>query len=75
MIFMSGHHVTEYTVGQVKEQMRYGGFNVVNVASRAISSGSVKANVAKALCAKAIKIVGSHHQLESTVFYLARRVD
>lgn len=75
VIFMSEHHVTEYTVGQVKEQMKHGGFNVINVASRAISSGSVKANVAKSLCAKAIKIVGSHHQLESTVFYLAQRED
>lgn len=70
--FMSQHHVTEYTVGQVKEQLRYGGFEVKSVLSRPISAGSMKANVARWVCSKLISMVGSHHQLEATVFYLAQ---
>ena len=66
--FMSRHHVTEYTVGQVKEQLAFGGFDVRRVLSRPISAGSMKANVAKWVFSKLISLVGSHHQLEATVF-------
>lgn len=70
--FMSHHHVTEYTVGQVKEQLRYGGFVVKTVLSRPISTGGLKVNVARWFFSKLISMVGSHHQLEATVFYLAQ---
>jgi hypothetical protein len=33
-MFMSMQHVTEYTVGQVLEQLKYAGFAVPKVASR-----------------------------------------
>jgi 2-polyprenyl-3-methyl-5-hydroxy-6-metoxy-1,4-benzoquinol methylase len=69
---ISRHHVTEYTVGQVKEQLAYGGFEVKRVLSRPISAGSLKANVARMVFSKFISMVGSHHQLEATVFYLAQ---
>jgi len=69
--FMSRHHVTEYTVGQVKEQLSYGGFEVKKVLSRPISEGSLKANVARMVLSTVVSMVGSHHQLEATVFYLA----
>jgi hypothetical protein len=69
---MSRLHVTEYTVGQVKEQLAYGGFEVRRILSRAISAGSIKANVAKWIFSQLISLVGSHHQLEATVFYLAQ---
>ena len=72
--FMSRHHVTEYTVGQVKEQLAFGGFEVRRVLSRPISAGSMKAKVAKWVSSKMISLVGSHHQLEATVFYHAQKM-
>lgn len=70
--FMSKLHVTEYTVGQVKEQLTYGGFEVRRILSRPISAGSIKANVVKWIFSQLISLVGSHHQLEATVFYLSQ---
>jgi hypothetical protein len=72
VVFVSRHHVTEYTVGQVKEQLAYGGFEVRRILSRPISAGSIKANVARWVLSNLISIIGSHHQLEATVFYLAQ---
>ncbi|MFW6012077.1 MAG: class I SAM-dependent methyltransferase [bacterium] len=70
--FMSQYHVTEYTVGQVKEQLAYGGFEVVRITSRPIGAGGWKAKVARFVFSQLVSIVGSHHQLEATVFYLAQ---
>jgi 2-polyprenyl-3-methyl-5-hydroxy-6-metoxy-1,4-benzoquinol methylase len=72
--FISRHHVTEYTVGQVVEQLEYGGFQVRKILSRPISMGSLKAEVVRRLFAMLISLVGSHHQLEATVFYLAKKM-
>jgi 2-polyprenyl-3-methyl-5-hydroxy-6-metoxy-1,4-benzoquinol methylase len=72
VVFMSRHHVTEYTVGQVEEQLRYGGFEVKKILSRPIFAGSLKANIARMIFSKFIYMVGSHHQLEATVFYLGQ---
>ena len=74
LALMSRHHVTEYTVGQVKEQLAYGGFEVSRILSRPISAGSLKANVARLIVSNLVSLVGSHHQLEATVFYLAQVV-
>jgi len=69
---ISRHHVTEYTVGQIKEQLAYGGFEVKRVLSSPISAGSLKLDAARMFFAMLISMVGSHHQLEATVFYLAQ---
>jgi 2-polyprenyl-3-methyl-5-hydroxy-6-metoxy-1,4-benzoquinol methylase len=74
VVFMSRRHVTEYTVGQVKEQLAYGGFDVRRILSSPISEGSIKANIAKWIFSHLISLVGSHHQLEATLFYLAQEV-
>jgi hypothetical protein len=37
-----------------------------------MSAGSLKANAARMIFSKLISMVGSHHQLEATVFYLAQ---
>ncbi len=71
--FMSQHHVTEYTVGQVIEQLRYGDFEVIKCFSRPFKSGNSTFEVAKYLFCLFVSLTGSHHQLESTVFYLAQR--
>ena len=70
---MSEQHVTEYSVGQVIEQLRYGGFAVTQMVSKPIKLGSLKAELARWLFSKLISLVGSHHQLEATVFYLAQK--
>jgi SAM-dependent methyltransferase len=74
--FMSKHHVTEYTVGQVVEQMRFGGFEVIaRESSRITSEGwSWKWRAGKAALGWWLRRAHSHHSLESTVFYLARKV-
>lgn len=74
VVLMSRLHVTEYTVGQVKEQLAFGGFRLVKASSRRISAGGWKADFARALLERVVALVGSHHQLEGTVFYLAREV-
>jgi len=35
--FMSEHHVTEYTVGQVKEQLAFGGYKLLKCYSEPIT--------------------------------------
>jgi 2-polyprenyl-3-methyl-5-hydroxy-6-metoxy-1,4-benzoquinol methylase len=76
---ISPHHVTEYTVGQVIEQLRYGGFDarVFNEPWRAAnSSGVLKLAVRKVvrpLVQGYLGMIGSHHSLEWTVFYIAQR--
>lgn len=75
VVLMSRHHVTEYTVGQIKEQLTYGGFCINNVLSKPISFGNMKANIIRFLFSKFISLIGSHHILESTVFYLAQKSD
>jgi 2-polyprenyl-3-methyl-5-hydroxy-6-metoxy-1,4-benzoquinol methylase len=72
--FMSAHHITEYTVGQVIEQFTYGGFQVERILSRPISKGSLEIELARRFFNIWISLVGSHHKLEETVFYLAKKV-
>lgn len=71
--FMSEHHVTEYSVGQVVEQLKYGGYQVNKIFSKPIKMRNPKSQIVKALFSMLVSIVGSHHQLESTVFYLAQQ--
>lgn len=72
VVMMSSHHVTEYTVGQVKEQLAWGGFKVVKAISRPANLGSLKNRIAGGLFRFWAQLVGSHHQLEATVFFLAQ---
>lgn len=68
---MSPYHVTEYTVGQVREQLAYGGFDVTRTLSRYVPSGSLKIRIAHLVLDRVVKLLRSHHQLEATAFYLA----
>lgn len=72
VVLMSPYHVTEYTVGQVREQLAFGGFDVTRTLSRYVPSGSLKSRVAHVVLDKVVKLLRSHHQLEATAFYLAR---
>jgi 2-polyprenyl-3-methyl-5-hydroxy-6-metoxy-1,4-benzoquinol methylase len=70
---MSGHHVTEYSVGQVLEQLRYGGFETIDIVSKRIPTGDLRLRILGGAISRWLAAVHSHHRLESTVFYLARK--
>jgi SAM-dependent methyltransferase len=74
---ISNLHVTEYSVGQVIEQLRYGGYEIINVLSYPISRlegwrGFILAAI-ELILQKYLSLIGSHHNLQTTVFYLARK--
>jgi len=71
--FMSNYHVTEYTIGQVKEQLRWEGFIIDRVYSPAIPASNFIFTIIKGVMRLFLKIIGSHHVLESTVFYASRK--
>jgi len=72
--FMSKLHVTEYTVGQVKEQLEFGGYKVTRVFSPPISEGGLILTALKYAMLIILKQIKSHHVLESTVFYSANKL-
>lgn len=73
--FMSQHHVTEYSVGQVLEQLGYGGFQVTKFFSKPIKKASLLKTVVTGIFSTLLSVTRTHHQLESTVFYLAKRTE
>lgn len=78
-VLMSAHHVTEYSVGQVIEQLRCGGVEVEKVYSKPIRNQSrgirsiIAHQVILPILRTYLKIIGSHHSLETTVFFLASK--
>ncbi len=74
LVFLSSHHVTEYTVGQVIEQLAYGGFRVETILSRPIPTGRWTRRLLRKLIGMWLRLVGSHHRLENSAFYLARKL-
>ena len=72
--FVSKTHVTEYTVGQIEEQLRFGGYEMREVYSPAIRSHSIPIRVAQTCASLLIKFINSHHVLETTVFYSAMKL-
>jgi SAM-dependent methyltransferase len=79
--FMSKLHVTEYSVGQVIEQLHYCGMDIVSIKSKPIpvelqSLRSVLINrIVYPVLRNYLKLTHSHHSLESTVFYLAQKTE
>ncbi|PCJ25136.1 MAG: hypothetical protein COA97_08285 [Flavobacteriales bacterium] len=72
--FMSHYHVTEYTIGQVKEQLRWEGFKIERVYSPSIPASNFVFTIIKGIMRFFLSIFNSHHVLESTVFYAARKL-
>ena len=75
---ISKHHVTEYTVGQVVEQLRFGGFDAQIFNESLYLSRPNLSNWIMRICMRPLaliylRLVGSHHSLESTVFYVAKK--
>lgn len=79
VVFMSNNHVTEYTIGQVYEQLAYGGFVNINHISPAIESDSnldkveLKIKIAVLFLRHFLKKRGIEESLNSTVFYSAQK--
>jgi SAM-dependent methyltransferase len=71
--FLSEHHVTEYSVGQVKEQLRYGGYEALKTYTEPIGRPPLKVRVFRKFVSLALRWIKSHHELEGTVFFLARK--
>lgn len=69
---LNRHHVTEYTVGQVREQLRFRGFHLVRIHSSPVSGGTLTRRVAHAAFRTLFSLFSAAHHLEATVFYLAR---
>ena len=72
--FMSKLHVTEYSIGQVKEQLKFGGFKVTDIYSNPIRESRLALQIFKVVFRLWLRLSGSHHQLESTIFYLATKI-
>ena len=74
----SPHHVTEYSVGQVLEQLRYAGFEVERIAGNLLwpekltLRSLIKCGMG-CLLAGLLRLNGSHHNLGSTIFFLAKK--
>lgn len=70
---ISKHHVTEYSVGQVKEMFNFSDIDVVEVYSTPIKEKRLIYRIVKFIISRVIKIIGSHHSLEATVFFAATK--
>jgi hypothetical protein len=76
---MSAQHVTEYSVGQVFELLKFGGFTPVKTYDppiRLAATGIKELDAYRILfpCVKLmLRTVHSHHSLEHTVFFSARK--
>ncbi|MBN2570798.1 MAG: class I SAM-dependent methyltransferase [Ignavibacteriales bacterium] len=68
---ISKFHITEYTVGQVNEQLKFCNYVVKKIYSPSIKEFSFILQLVKPFFRFILKILGSHHILESTVFYSA----
>jgi len=74
ILLMSKHHITEYSVGQIREQLNFGGFKINKTYSPPIKEAGWKTRIAKAIIYYFLKAINSHHILESTVFYSAIKI-
>lgn len=73
IIFMSEHHVTEYSIGQIKELLEFGGYSVNEIYSPPIREKKFVFRIIKAVFKQLLQMIGSHHILEQTVFTLAKK--
>lgn len=80
VVLMSKLHVTEYSVGQVIEQLRFGGFEVTTVFSKPVmgDNETFKEHLVNRLLLPIgrtiLRLLKSHHNLDSTVFFLAKKL-
>lgn len=78
VVFMSKLHVTEYSVGQVLEQLRFAGMDakLVDEPLQGPAGGMLRFvafKLAVPIVRATLRLIWSHHSPEETVFYLARK--
>ena len=71
--FVSKLHVTEYSVGQVREQLNYGGYEVLAAYSPSINERNLFFTLLKKCFTVLLKVIRSKHIIEATVFYAAKK--
>lgn len=72
--FISNLHITEYSIGQVKEQLKSGGFEIQHVFSPSIREKRISFRILKVILKLYLRIIRSHHILEATAFYSAKKL-
>lgn len=72
--FMSQNHVTEYSVGQVIEQLSYGNYTIKQIYSKKTDLPTIKGKTAHMFFSFMVSLLRSHHKLEPTVFFLAQKI-
>jgi 2-polyprenyl-3-methyl-5-hydroxy-6-metoxy-1,4-benzoquinol methylase len=80
-VSISPNHITEYTVGQVIEQLKFSGFSIEKIISSPVKrQGSnllvriIVYKILQPILSIILKLMNSHHVLNSTAFYLAKKV-
>jgi ubiquinone/menaquinone biosynthesis C-methylase UbiE len=71
---VSKNHVTEYTIGQVIEQLRFGGFEIIDIMSSSIPVRTWLGNIIKNIFRFIYNKFDRQYALETTVFFSARKV-
>jgi len=77
--FMTSQHVTEYSVGQAIEMLRFKGFNTIEIYKKPIKDDAANVlefigyKIVKPLLSFYGKVIRSHHSFEKTVFILAQK--
>jgi len=71
--FMSRNHITEYTAGQVIEQLNHAGFKVTRCFGSPVRETALKDRIYKTLFSRLISLAGSQRHLETTSFFMARQ--
>jgi ubiquinone/menaquinone biosynthesis C-methylase UbiE len=76
---ISHHHVTEYTIGQVMDQLAFGGYDILRVTSRPLPIQgrnflfTLTHKLLKSLFTFCFRLYQAEQSLESTVFILAKK--
>lgn len=73
--FMSKFHVTEYSVGQICEQLKFGGYKILKVSSPDIMKHycSWESRLLFEFAKAVVSLMNPRHVLEPTAFFLAQK--
>lgn len=76
---LSPNHITEYSIGQILEQLNFVDFEIIQIVSKNIKEK--QAGISKftinflimPILKQFLRIIRSHHKLDRTIFYLAKK--
>jgi len=70
---ISLNHITEYSIGQIVEILKYTGFKLNEIKTVKLKQEKLKHRFIYALINIYLKIIKSHNRLDDTVFYTAQK--